>query len=85
MRRAILTTAVAFAIVLALSWSTSAQQPSNNQRGGSMQMGGMMEECQKHCLATTNSIDQLNKMMEDARRSNDPLKMRLALQNAQSR
>ena len=48
-----------------------------------MQMGGMMEECQKHCLATSNSIDRLNKMMEDARRSNDPAKMRLALENAQ--
>src|SRR2546426_6182561 len=43
----------------------------------------MIEECRTHCQATTTSIDQLTKRMEEAKQSNDPVQMRAALDEAQ--
>ncbi len=68
-------------IVGSLQLAISGQQKP--QSGGAMSMEDMMKECRKHCEATTNSIDQTMRMMEEARQSNDPAKMRAALDSAQ--
>lgn len=46
-------------------------------------MDDMMKGCREHCQATTKSIDQMTKMMDEAKASNDPAKMRAALDQAQ--
>jgi hypothetical protein len=82
----VLVIGVAWALALtplsaAQQLATSGQQKP--QSGGMMSMDDMMQECRKHCEATTISIDQTMKMMEEARQSNDPAKMRSALESAQ--
>jgi hypothetical protein len=54
-----------------------AQQP------GGMSMGDMMKSCQEHCRMTSASIDNINKVAEEAKRTNDPAKMRQALDEVQ--
>lgn len=71
-----------------LSTTTAAQQQSapgqKPQQGQQMMsMDDMMKGCREHCQATTKSIDQMSKMMEDAKASNDPVKMQAALDQAQ--
>lgn len=83
-----LVTVVGAACALALTSLVAAQQPANSgqqkpQSGGMMSMEDMMTECRKHCEATAGSIDRMIKMMEEARQSNDPVKMRSALDSAQ--
>ena len=63
--------------------SATQGQKAEQQRGGQMQMGDMMAMCREHCQATSNSIDQLNKTIDKAKRSNDPAKMRAALDSVQ--
>ena len=46
-------------------------------------MGDMMTACREHCQSTNNSIDQLNRTTDEAKKSNDPAKMRAALESAQ--
>jgi hypothetical protein len=46
-------------------------------------MHAMMQRCQEHCSVTGRSIDDLNRKIEDAKKSNDPAKMRAALNDAQ--
>lgn len=62
--------------------ATSTEKPQG-QSGQTMSMQNMMQECQKHCEATTNIIDSLNKEIDAAKRSNDPTKMRAALDKVQ--
>lgn len=77
------------ALVAAQQPATSGQQKQSQPQDekmkmmDNMSMGDMMKECRKHCEATTNSIDQMTKMMEEAKQSNDPTKMRSALDSAQ--
>jgi predicted RNase H-like nuclease (RuvC/YqgF family) len=79
-----LTLAFALSIVgIAQQKSATQGQKTEQQRGGSMQMGDMMAACREHCQATSNSIDQLNKTIDEAKRSNDPAKMRAALESVQ--
>jgi len=48
-----------------------------------MQMGDIMAECRKHCEATSGMIDQLNRTIDEAKKSSDPGKMRTALESVQ--
>jgi hypothetical protein len=41
------------------------------------------EGCREHCQATTKSIDQMTKTIDEAKASNDPVKMRAVLDQAQ--
>lgn len=66
--------------VLALAALVAAEQPPAGQQRS---MNDMMKECRTHCQATTTSIDQLTKRMEEAKRSDDPAQMRAALDEAQ--
>ena len=57
-----------------------AQQPGMS---GHMSMETMMRECQTHCQETTASIDHMMTTMRQAQQSNDPARMRDALEQAQ--
>jgi hypothetical protein len=82
------------AIVVLWSAFLAAQQPSGQrsqqspQKGemksmGDMSMDGMMKECSEHHQAMTKSMDQMTKTLEGAKQSNDPGKMRAAIDQAQ--
>ncbi|TMA82703.1 MAG: hypothetical protein E6J74_37250 [Deltaproteobacteria bacterium] len=63
------------------------QQPSHKSEmkanTGKMSMDEMMKECREHHQSMMKSIDQMTKMMEAAKQSNDPVKMRAALDQGQ--
>ena len=48
-----------------------------------MSMDKMMKECGEHHRSMTKSIDQMSKMMQDAKQSNDVAQMRSAMDQAQ--
>jgi len=69
-----------------LTFSQEKQQPSPKSEmksTGKMSMDEMMKECREHHQSVTKSIDQMTKMMEAAKQSNDPVKMRAALDQSQ--
>ncbi|SRR6266542_4916744 len=62
------------------------QQPSHKSEmkaTGKMSMDEMMKECREHHQSMMKSIDQMTKMMEAAKQSNDPVKMKAALDQGQ--
>ena len=68
----------ALAAVLATGQEASPK-PQDRQSGG-MKMGGMMtQECRKHCREITGSMSKLSQVIEEAKKSGDPAKMRAAL------
>jgi len=91
----IVITAIASTVVIFLaSGFLSAQQPPGQQEKqfsqqgemksmGNMSMDGMMKECSEHHQAVTKSLDQTSKTLEEAKQSNDPAKMRAAIDEAQ--
>lgn len=66
-----------------LAQQTQQQKPSTVQEQPQMSMDGMTKGCQEHCQQTSASIDQLMKTIDEAKQSNDPAKMRAALDQAQ--
>jgi hypothetical protein len=69
-----------------LTFSQEKQQPSHKSEmktTGKMSMDEMMKECREHHQSMMKSIDQMTKMMEAAKQSNDPVKMRAALDQGQ--
>jgi hypothetical protein len=69
-----------------LTFSQEKQQPSHKSEmkaTGKMSMDEMMKECREHHQSMTKAIDQMTKMMEAAKQSNDPAKMRAALDQGQ--
>jgi hypothetical protein len=69
-----------------LTFSQEKQQPSPKSEMkpmGKMSMDEMMKQCREHHQSTVKSIDQMTKMMEGAKQSNDPVKMRAALDQSQ--
>ena len=88
MLRVWLFTSVVFASVLASNPAPAQekQPPSPSGQMKSMEkmsMDDMMKDCMKHHQAGMKSIDQMSKMMEGAKQSNDPAKMRTAIDQAQ--
>ena len=79
-RKTVRTAIVSSLGVLALAALVVAEQPPAGQQ---QSLNDMMKECRTHCQATTTSIDQLTKQMEEAKQSNDPGQMRAALDEAQ--
>ena len=62
------------------------QQPSEKSETrpmGKMPMDEMMKQCSEHHQAMTKSVDQLSKTLEAAKQSNDPVKMRAAIDQTQ--
>lgn len=80
MRRAIAITIVAVLFGVAAAAHQRTDKPS--QKTGQMSMDDMMTGCREHCQANMKSIDQMEKTMADAQASNDPAKMRAALEQA---
>jgi hypothetical protein len=60
-------------------------QPSGQQQRaqGQMSMEDMMKGCREHCETAMKSTDTLAKTIADAKASNDPAKMRAALEQAE--
>jgi hypothetical protein len=82
--------AIAFAALLSVSLIAQSQAPSvpqaqtpSAQRSQTMSMPDMMRSCQEHCQSTSKTIDQLSRTIDKAKASNDPAKMRAALDQAQ--
>lgn len=79
---------VILAGALLIAGALLAQQPSGKagQQGSSMMnMGDMMKQCKDHCQRTTTAMDQTRKDIQAAEQSNDPAKMRAALQQTDKR
>lgn len=71
-------------VTLLLGFVAAAQQPAKPaQKMDQMSMGDMMKGCREHCQTTMKSMSQLSKTIDDAKASNDPAKMRTALDQAQ--
>jgi len=77
-----------------LTGATTAQQLLAQQKQPSpqkgemksmehMSMDQMMKDCMQHHQSVTKSIDETSKTIEGAKQSNDPKKMRAALDQAQ--
>jgi mevalonate kinase len=86
--RALIFTEVVMVFVWApdLTFGQEKQSPSSTgqmKSTGKMSMDEMMKECREHHQSTMKSIDQMTKMMEAAKQSNDPVKMRAALDQGQ--
>lgn len=79
------TVGVVAVMTLLASPGMSDQKKEESRQGmGDMQsMNQMMGECQKHQQAMMTSIDQMTKMMQQAKQSNNPAKMRDALDESQ--
>ena len=83
-------TFLAIGAALLLGGSALAQQEQQPkastmtmQEKPQMSMGDMMKGCREHCQQTSASIDRLMQRMDEAKQSNDPTKMRAALDEAQ--
>lgn len=76
---------VAAAVLLggsAIAQQTKEQKPSGEGKP-QMSMDDMMKGCREHCDQTSASIDRLIQTIDQAKQSNDPAKMRAALDQAQ--
>ena len=63
----------------ALAQQNEQQKPSAESSTPQASMGGMMQGCQEHCQKTSASIDRTLQTIEEAKQSNDPARMRAAL------
>ena len=69
---------------LLLSVATFAQQAQEKPQkpgaaGTQMSIADMMKQCREHCQATSRSVDTTLATIKEAKQSNDPAKMRAAL------
>ncbi len=67
----------------ALAQQAQPQKPPVTQEKSPMSMGDMMKGCRDHCEQTSASIDRVMQTIDEAKQSNDPVKMRQALDQAQ--
>ena len=67
----------------ALAQQEPQQKPPTTQGKPQMSMDDMMKGCREHCAQTSASIDRMTQSMDEAKQSNDPAKMRAALDQAQ--
>ena len=82
--------AIGVAALLSASVVAQPQAPSGQQKTApstqssqTMSTADMMKNCQEHCQATSRTIDQLARTIDEAKASNDPAKMRAALDQVQ--
>jgi hypothetical protein len=61
----------------------AAQEPPPKAQHSDTSVDQMMQGCMSHCQRTKAGMAEMSKMMMDAERSNDPAKMRSALEQAQ--
>ena len=77
-----------FTMFVAAEHSSGQQKQPSPQKGEMksmehMSMDQMMKDCMQHHQSVTKSIDETSKTIEGAKQSNDPKKMRAALDQAQ--
>lgn len=73
--------------VVALMLGTAAYSQQTSSQGApaqkpgqmNMSMSDMMKQCREHCQTAAKSMDDMTKMMNDAKQSNDPAKMHEAM------
>ena len=81
---AIVAAALLSVSVVAQSQTASGRtQVPPTQPSQTMSMPDMMKGCQEHCRSTSKTIEQLMRTIDEAKASNDPAKMRAALDRAQ--
>jgi hypothetical protein len=79
-----------FALVVMAGVGLAAQQPpqpgtpGQPQAGPQMNMSGMMTQCQQHHQAMGAALDKVLASVREARQSNDPLRMRAALDQVET-
>jgi YHS domain-containing protein len=78
-----ITTVAIVAVFLGVSAVAQQTPDKRSPQGGQMTMGDMMKGCREHCQATTKSMEQMGKSMDEAKASTDPAKVRAALDQAQ--
>jgi len=81
-------TVVVLALSMAISAGVVAQSAKTAQTDGQkpsqmMSMDNMMKECRQHCQTASKSMDDMMKMMNGAKQSNDVNKMRSAMDQMQ--
>jgi hypothetical protein len=78
-----------FGLVFLPAAKVIAQQSQTQQKSekdssmGHMSMDQMMKDCKEHHQSAMKSIDQMTKIMDGAKQSNDPAKMRAAMDQSQ--
>lgn len=78
---------LALATTVLLGLSVAAQQaqdpPQDPAAGGQMSMGDMMKGCRERCDAASKSMSEMAAAMDEAKQSNDPARMRVAMDRMQ--
>lgn len=72
-----------FGVLIMVLTLLPAQERGPGTAMQNMSMQDMMANCREHCQKTTASIDQLQARIEEAKKSNDPTRLRAALDEAQ--
>lgn len=79
----ILAMAVALIIPIGLFAQTENADKTKKNEHGMMAMHDMMKSCSEHCQQTSTSIDKVLTSLRDAKASNDPARMRAAIEEAE--
>ena len=69
-----------FVLAIAVAQDNSAKSQQGSGMGGMMPM---MQQCRQHCQETQQSGERLSKVIAEAKQSNDPAKMRAALEQVE--
>ena len=86
--RALLVGSVVSSLVLVGQQASGQEKQSRSQKSQmksmeNMPSDGMMKNCMEHHQATMKSIDEINKILDGAKQSNDIGKMKSAMDQAQ--
>lgn len=71
-----------FVLAIAVAQDNSAK-PQSQQGSGMGGMMQMMQQCRQHCQETQQSGERLSKVIAEAKQSNDPGRMRAALEQVE--
>lgn len=72
-----------FVLTVAVAQDNSARPQVQQQHGGMGGMMQMMQQCRQHCQETQQSAGRLSKVIAEAKQSNDPARMRAALEQVE--
>ena len=78
--------AIAVLLIIPLGVLAQGEKPENapkKEHGMMMGMHDMMNSCREHCQKTSASVDKVLTSLRDAKVSNDPARMRAAIDEAE--
>ena len=80
-----LVTAIAVALIIPMGLLAQADKSENAPKKdhGMMGMQEMMKSCREHCQQTSASVDKVLTSLREAKASNDPARMRAAIDEAE--